>query len=62
VKIKIASGTPKVAVPGLGIVETGEWINITKEQEERFEMFSGQKLKDVFNVQKEKKSTKKEAS
>ena len=55
-KIKITSGTPKVAVAGLGIVATGEWIEVTKEQEEAFEVASGKKLKEAFQVQKETRS------
>lgn len=60
-KIKVVSGTPKVAVNGLGLIKTNEWYEVTKEQEEAFERIHGRKLSEAFEVKKETKP-KKEAS
>lgn len=61
-KIKITSGTPKVGVTGLGMVKTNEWVTVTKEQEEAFERHHGRTVAESFEVQKETKTKKKEAS
>lgn len=60
-KIKIISSGPKVAVPGLGIVKTNEWVTVTKEQQERFERIQGKPVSEAFDIKKETKP-KKEAS
>ncbi len=60
-KIKIVSGTPEVAVDGLGLIKTNDWHQITKKQEEAFERIHGKKVSEVFEVKKEIKP-KKEAS
>jgi len=60
-KIRIVSGTPEVAVDGLGLIETNSWHEVTKEQEEAFERIHGKKLSEAFEVKKEVK-VKKEAS
>ena len=60
-KIKIDSGTPEVAIAGLGLVKTNDWQEITKEQEEAFERIHNKTVGEVFNVKKETKP-KKEAS
>lgn len=57
-KIKIMSGTPEVAVPGLGIIKTNDWHEVTMEQEEAFERFHDRKLSEAFEVKKETKSKK----
>lgn len=62
-KIKIVSGTPEVAVDGLGLVKTNDWHEVTKKQKEAFERIHGRKLSEAFEVKKETKvKTKKEAS
>lgn len=60
-KIKIVSGTPEVAVDGLGLVKTNDWHEVTKEQQEAFERIHGKKVSKAFEVKKETKP-KKEAS
>jgi len=61
-KIKITSGTSEVGVAGLGMVKTNEWVTITKEQEAAFERHHGRSVRESFEVQKETKTKKKEAS
>jgi len=60
-QIKIVSGTPEVAVVGLGLIQTNTWHEVTEEQIEEFERIHGRKLSDAFEVKKEIKP-KKEAS
>ena len=60
-KIKVKSGTPVVSVPGLGLVETNIWYEVTKAEQEAFERIHGRTVEESFEVQKETK-TKKEAS
>jgi len=62
-KIKISSGTPEVAVAGLGLIKTNEWVEVTKKQSDDFEEIHGRPLAESFAVQKTTKSKpKKEAS
>ena len=65
-KVKVVGGAPSVAVPGLGIVNTNEWVEVTKEQEARFERVTGRTLEESktenFQVKKDVKvRIKKEA-
>lgn len=64
-KIRVASASPEVAIIGLGIVQTNEWFEVTKEQESKFERLQGKSLNDATNIETKtstKKGTKKEAS
>jgi hypothetical protein len=65
-KVKVIGGAPSVAVPGLGIVTTNEWFEVTDEQATRFQRLTGKTLEEStsknFQVKKETKvRTKKEA-
>ena len=64
-KVKVTSGAPQVAVPGLGVLETGTWVEISKAQEATYERVTGKSLLESraknFEVKQEtKKTTKKE--
>ena len=65
-KVKMVSGAPSVAVPGLGAIATNEWVEVTDEQAAKFQRLTGRTLEEAstknFQVKKETKvRTKKEA-
>lgn len=64
-KIRVTSASPEVAIVGLGLVKTNEWIEVTKDQVSKFERLQGKSLKDVIGIETKtstNKGTKKEAS
>jgi len=59
-KIRIKSSSPEVAVVGLGLVKTNEWVEVTKAQEASFLRHRGMTLEE--SGYETKTATKKEAS
>jgi len=44
-KVKVASNNPgKMDVPGLGLIESDTWVEVTTEQEAAFEALKGMSL------------------
>ena len=65
-KVKVIGGAPSVAVSGLGVLATNEWVEVTDEQAAKFQRLTGKTLEESttknFQVKKETKvRTKKEA-
>jgi hypothetical protein len=47
-KIKVYGDTPDCELPGVGLVQTNEWFEVTPEQEAAFEMIHGYPLSSAL--------------
>lgn len=50
-KVRVKGAAAKVVVPGLGILETNTWTDVTPEQEARFALTNGRTLEEAASVE-----------
>lgn len=46
-KLKVIANSPQVEVPGLGLVESNTWTDVSEEAQAKFLQVSGKTLEDA---------------